>query len=70
MWKVSGRLENLQVGRLTVAQDILGEMENQFGESRDLDAFEKSEIMLYKATLLEEMGEYKKCYDYISEREQ
>lgn len=59
----------MQVGRLTVAQDILGEMEKQFGESRDLDAFEKSEIMLYKATLLEEMGEYKKCYDYISERE-
>ncbi|KAL8433121.1 hypothetical protein ACSSS7_004098 [Eimeria intestinalis] len=63
-------MANHLVGRLTVAQDILGEMENQFGESRDLDAFEKSEIMLYKATLLEEMGEYRKCYDYVSQREQ
>ncbi|KAL8455770.1 hypothetical protein Emag_000344 [Eimeria magna] len=63
-------MANHLVGRLTVAQDILGEMENQFGESRDLDAFEKSEIMLYKAALLEEMGEYRKCYDYVSQREE
>ncbi|XP_026193943.1 uncharacterized protein LOC34617699 [Cyclospora cayetanensis] len=60
---------NHLVGRLTIAQDILGEMENQFGESRDLDPFEKSEIMLYKATLLEEMGEYRKCYDFLAQRE-
>ncbi|CDJ65297.1 N-terminal acetyltransferase complex subunit NARG1, putative [Eimeria necatrix] len=63
-------MANHLVGRLTIAQEILGEMENQFGESRDLDAFEKSEIMLYKAAILEEMGEYKQCYDYLTTREQ
>lgn len=53
-----------------MAQDLLGEMEKQFGEARELDGFDKSELTLYKALILEEMGEYETCLEYLSKREE
>lgn len=59
-----------QCGSLDVAHDLLAEVEKQFEDARDMDAFDKSEIILYSASILEQSGRLEDCLKYLREREQ
>ncbi|PHJ16935.1 tetratricopeptide repeat-containing protein [Cystoisospora suis] len=63
-------LANHLCGSLDVAHDLLAEVEKQFEDASDMDAFDKSEIILYSASILEQSGRLEDCLGYLKEREQ
>ncbi|KYK71675.1 tetratricopeptide repeat-containing protein [Toxoplasma gondii TgCatPRC2] len=63
-------LANHLCGSLDVAHDLLSEVEKQFEDARDMDSFDKSEIILYSASILEQAGRFEDCMKYLKEREE
>ncbi|CBZ54448.1 putative N-terminal acetyltransferase complex subunit NARG1 [Neospora caninum Liverpool] len=63
-------LANHLCGSLDVAHDLLSEVEKQFEDAKDMDSFDKSEIILYSASILEQAGRFEDCMKYLKEREE
>ncbi|PFH35911.1 tetratricopeptide repeat-containing protein [Besnoitia besnoiti] len=63
-------LANHLCGSLDVAHDLLAEVEKQFEDAKDMDAYDKSEMILYSASILEQRGRLEDCLKYLKEREE